>query len=84
MILLDRSIKQHEKKVIQKITSDSFSKDSLMMCHEIVISFTDGTEIVLRNDWRGDECYISEYEKQKKIKRHPKVSKIKGRYELGI
>ena len=59
-MILDRDRSTHIGKTIEYIDSDDFD-GGLMMCHEIVIGFTDGSKIILKNDWRGNECYISEY-----------------------
>jgi hypothetical protein len=48
-------------KEISRITrDDSNIRNDLVMCDTIRIEFTDGTSIVLRPDWRGTECYISQ------------------------
>ena len=36
-------------------------KDLHMLDH-LVIVFTDGEKIFLSQDWRGEECYFSQYE----------------------
>ena len=59
-MLLDRNKSGHKGKVIREIRADGFN-DTLGMCSEIKIIFTDGTSIILGRDWRGQECYISEY-----------------------
>ena len=48
-------------KVIQGVEAGGLSETDLVMVREITITFTDGTKLVLRTDWRGNDCYISEY-----------------------
>lgn len=48
-------------KTISEIQSDGFGP-GLNMCDQITIVFTDGSKMILRTDWRGQDCYISEYE----------------------
>ena len=51
---------EHIGKTVESITADNIGND-LVMCDVIVITFRDRSRIVLRTDWRGSECYISEY-----------------------
>ena len=62
-MILQRDIKTYVGKIIKEIRADSLSGANLVMCDEVVVDFTDGTTIVLRTDWRGNDCYISEYTK---------------------
>jgi hypothetical protein len=55
---------QYYGKEVQLITDrDGNELSDLVMCDNgIVIHFTDGTKLALASDWRGDECYISQYQ----------------------
>jgi hypothetical protein len=57
--ILSQARAVHAGKTVDSITADGVSAD-LVMAHEVVIKFTDGSSIVLALDWRGDECYISQ------------------------
>lgn len=57
-LILTRSVKEHKGKVIKWIETDD---GDLNMCTQIRIRFEDGSTILLRPDWRGATCYISEY-----------------------
>jgi hypothetical protein len=60
MILLDRDKDIHVGKTISEIKADGFGT-GLTLCEQIDIVFTDGSKVILRTDWRGQDCYISEY-----------------------
>ena len=64
-MILSRSTKEHAGKCVRAIRSDDGS-DKLVMCETVTIEFTDGSEIRLACDWRGGECYISEYTNARK------------------
>jgi hypothetical protein len=60
MILLDRDKSIHVGKTISEIQADGFGT-GLHMCEQIAIVFTDGSKVILRTDWRAQDCYISEH-----------------------
>lgn len=33
----------------------------ITLSDKVVLKFTDGTRLTLRTDWRGQDCYISQY-----------------------
>jgi hypothetical protein len=57
-MILDQNTEQHIGKVVKAIRGDG--TNSLDMCRQVTIEFTDGTCIVLAPDWYGQECYISQ------------------------
>jgi hypothetical protein len=59
-MLLDRDKSIHVGKIISEIQADGFG-NGLTLCEQIAIVFTDGSKVILRTDWRGQDCYISEY-----------------------
>jgi hypothetical protein len=61
MTLLGQMTDEHKGKTVQSI--ESSAGNTLCMTSRIVIYFTDGTSIVLGLDWRGSECYISQYDR---------------------
>lgn len=58
-MILSQPRTEHEGKVVARIDTDNFDTD-LTMCEGITIRFTDGTSIILKTDWRGSSCYISQ------------------------
>ncbi len=62
MVLLQQNTEQLKGKQIDCFTDEYGNKlDNLIMCESIVILFTDGTKLFLDQDWRGENCYISQY-----------------------
>ena len=61
-VLLSRNPKQLAGKTVAEVVPiGSYDDSDLIMCEAIEIRFTDGTRLHLALDWRGAECYISEY-----------------------
>lgn len=58
--LLTTPVNQYIGKTIVGVETDSLGS-GIHMSDRVVIKFTDGTQIVLRTDWRGSDCYISQY-----------------------
>ena len=58
-MIVSQPASDHTGKVIASITGGTFLSD-LVMCGEVRIKFTDGSELHLATDWRGSECYISQ------------------------
>lgn len=49
-------------KAIKRVAEDGgYGECGLIMTHGVRIEFTDGTTLVLKTDWRGRDCYISQY-----------------------
>ena len=63
MTLLQENTIEHEGKTLSHFEDEfgNILKD-LHMREEINIVFTDGSQIKIGKDWRGDECYLSQYE----------------------
>ena len=38
--------------------------ENLVMVSDLVIVFESGKKIILKQDWRGDECYFSQHTEQ--------------------
>jgi hypothetical protein len=63
MTLISRDSSQLVGKTISKVIIDNeYTSPDLTMLLRLEIQFTDGTSCILRPDWRGRECYISEYD----------------------
>ena len=60
-MILNRPLKEHVGKVVKHITADGTEETGCVMAGEVRIQFTDGTHLRLRPDWRGTDCYLSEY-----------------------
>ena len=60
---ISQKTEEFEGKTIAKIQTDSGGEDTFYMVEKISIEFTDGTTLHLKTDWRGQDCYISQYEK---------------------
>lgn len=62
-MLLAENMDKHEGKTLSHF-EDEFGKELeyLHMITDFVIVFTDGSKIRLGQDWRGSECYFSQYE----------------------
>lgn len=62
-MIISRDVHIHIGKKIKAIEPDLCSTPGdLCMCFEIRFIFEDNSSILLGLDWRGHECYISEYE----------------------
>jgi len=59
-MILSQSSSEHIGKTIKEIKGDSYG-DDLTMCDEIIIYFSDGSNVILKTDWGGRDCYISQY-----------------------
>ena len=60
-MLLHQNTKAHHGKKIKGFFDEHGNElDSLVMCESITIIFDDGSRLLLRTDWRGGECYISQ------------------------
>jgi len=59
-MILNRDVDCHIGKVVERIVVDEFSHKHINMTEQVVIKFTDGSKIILRADYRGSDCYISE------------------------
>lgn len=80
-MILSRNVKTHIGKIVSEISCNS-SKDDLVMCDSVTIKFTDGTSILLGVDWRGNECYISEYEIEKVKKSRQLRFGLPGKFKI--
>lgn len=60
-MLLVQELNAHVGKTIQSISTDRPSEPGIHMVEKVTIHFTDGTSVLLQTDWRGAECYISQY-----------------------
>lgn len=60
-MLLVQELNSHIGKTIASITTNRPDSRGIHMVEKVVIHFTDGTSVLLRTDWRGAECYISQY-----------------------
>ena len=58
-MLVSQKVSEHIGKVIKSIESES---EDLSVCENIKIVFKDDSTICLGLDWRGSNCYISQYE----------------------
>lgn len=47
-------------KTIASVKADSISGANIDMSDRVEINFTDGSRLVLKTDWYGRDCYISE------------------------
>lgn len=63
MVLLVEKTDSHKGKILSHFEDESGNKlDDLYMCDSIVIVFINGDKIILGQDWRGSECYFSQYD----------------------
>jgi predicted DNA-binding protein len=60
-IVTTQNTSQHKGKKIARF-EDLYGNEleDLYMCEEVVIVLEDGEKIILSQDWRGSECYISQ------------------------
>lgn len=59
--LFSQNPKEHVGKTVSRISTDTeLEPYDLSTCDRVEIHFTDGTSLILRTDWRGRECYISQ------------------------
>lgn len=57
--ILSRNLHQHVGKTIKNVETGSGANE--IICEDSVrIVFTDGTYLLLKADWRGADCYISD------------------------
>lgn len=62
-MLFIENMSKYEGKTLSHFENEFGKKiEDLHMVTDIVIVFTDGSKISLRQDWRGSECYFSQYE----------------------
>ena len=58
-MMIEQQTKEFEGKTISEIESDY---GTFYMAEHITFKFTDGSELNLTTDRRGEDCYISQYE----------------------
>ncbi len=65
-MLLETNASRYHGKTIARF-EDRYGQEleTLHMCASLVIVFTDGERILMKPDWRGAECYYSQYEDTK-------------------
>jgi len=62
-MLLTENMDKYEGKTLSHFENEYGRKlKDLHMTTDIVIVFTDGSKIILGQDWRGSECYFSQYD----------------------
>jgi len=62
-MLLQEQVSKYEGKTLSHFEDEFGNKlDDLHMVDELNIVFTDGSKIKMSQDWRGSECYWSQYE----------------------
>lgn len=62
-MLIEENVEKHEGKTLSHFEDLAGNKlESLYMIDGLVIVFRDGTKIKISQDWRGQECYLSQYE----------------------
>lgn len=62
MIISEQTSKHTGKKLSHFEDELGQKLDNLLLLECVVIVFDDGTKIKLAQDWRGNECYFSQYE----------------------
>lgn len=61
-MLLQTNADRYYGKVVARFEDEyGHELESLHMCDSLVIVFTDGERIVMKQDWRGQECYFSQH-----------------------
>lgn len=61
-MLFTENVSQYEGKALSHFEDEFGNKlEDLNMVTDLVIVFTDGCKIKLAQDWRGCECYFSQY-----------------------
>lgn len=62
-MLLSEDTSKHKGKVLSHFEDEYGNEiDNLNMIECLVIVFVDKTKIKISQDWRGSECYLSQYE----------------------
>ena len=62
-MLLCEDTKKYKGKTLSHFEDEFGNKlDDLNMVKELIIVFDDGSKIKMGQDWRGSECYFSQYE----------------------
>lgn len=62
-MILQTDTTQYEGKILSHFETEYGEKlKDLIMCDSLVIVFSDGAKIILKQDWRGQECYFSQKE----------------------
>ncbi len=62
-MLFTENMDKYEGKTLSHFEDEFGNKlEDLHMVTDFVIVFTNGSKISLGQDWRGSECYFSQYE----------------------
>lgn len=68
-MILSEDVAKHKGKKLSHFEDDYGNEiNDLNMIDCIVIVFSDGSKIKIAQDWRGSECYLSQYEVKQKCR----------------